>query len=202
LKHSWFIQFVTIIWFWIEITSSTQFWLTFDLSFKSESDSESDLSKIWVRSWSAFWLSSWSVSIDCSSNLSSDNSIWCWYSFRSSFALTDLTSDILIIASTFRFCFFDWYMILKLYSDNFSAHLTCHLVSFLMNMKYFKFRWSMKIKLITSSQVLDLKSVELNWNFFEKVSSRVEKLNSSTWVKLRSLTRQFNSKTQFNSTRY
>ncbi len=43
-------------------------------------------------------------------------------------------------------------------------------------------------RLIASSQVLDLKSVKLSWNFFEKVSSRVEKLNSSTQVELRSLT--------------
>ncbi len=101
--------------------------------------------RFWVRSCSAFWSSSWSAFIDCSSNLSSDNSIWCWYSFRSSFASTDLTSDILISASTFRFCFLDWYMILKLYSDNFSAHLVCRLISSLIIMKYFKFRWSMKI---------------------------------------------------------
>ena len=132
-KHSWFIQFSTIIWFWIKIISSIEFSLAFDSCFESESN----LSKIWVRSWSAF--------IDCNSNLSFDNSIWCWYSFRSSFASTDLTSDILISASTFRFCFSDWYMILKLYSDNFSAHLACYQVSSLMIMKYFKFRWSMKI---------------------------------------------------------
>ena len=60
-KHSWFIQFSTIIWFWIEIISSIEFWLAFDLNFESESDSESnsesDLSKIWVKSWSAFWSS-------------------------------------------------------------------------------------------------------------------------------------------------
>ncbi len=71
LKHSWFIWFSTIIWFWIEIISLIEFWLTFNLSFESKSDSESDLSKIWVRSWSAFW----SSFIDWSSNLSSDNSI-------------------------------------------------------------------------------------------------------------------------------
>ncbi len=141
LKHSWFVQFSTIIWFWIEIISLIKSLLAFDSCFKSESD----LSQIWVRSWSAFCSSSWSTFIDCSSNLSSDNSIWCWYSFRSSFASTDLTSDILINASTFKFCFFDWCMILKLYSDNFSAHLACHLISSLMIMKYFKFRWSMKI---------------------------------------------------------
>ncbi len=148
-KHSWFIQFSTIIWFWIEIISSIEFWLAFDSSFKFKSDSESDselnLSKIWVKSWSAFWSFSWSASIDCSSNLPSDNSIWCWYSFWLLFASTDLTSDILISASTFRFCFPDWYMILKLYSDNFSAHLVYHQVSSWMIMKYFKFRWSMKI---------------------------------------------------------
>ncbi len=38
LKHSWFIQFSTIIWFWIEIIFLIEFWLTFDLNFKSESD--------------------------------------------------------------------------------------------------------------------------------------------------------------------
>ncbi len=144
-KHSWFIWFSTIIWFWIEIISSIEFWLTFDSSFESESDfksdSESDLSKIWIRSWSAFW----SSFIDWSSNLSFDSSIWCWYSLQLLFASTDLTSDILISMSTFRFCFLDWYMILKLYSDNFSAHLACHLISSLMIMKYFKFRWSIKI---------------------------------------------------------
>jgi len=137
LIHCWFVWFSAIIWFWIETISSIEFWLTFNSSFESESDSESDLSKIWIRSWSAF--------IDCSLNLSSDNSIWCWYSFQSSFASIDLTSDILISTSAFRFCFSDWYMILKLYSNNFSAHLVYRLISFLMIMKYFKFRWSMKI---------------------------------------------------------
>jgi len=145
LKHSWFIQFSTIIWFWIKIISSIKFWLTFDSSFKFESDSELDLSKIWVRSWSAFWSSSWLTFIDCSLNLSSNNSIWCWYSFWSSFASTDLTFNILISVSTFRFCFLDWYIILKLYSDNFSVYLACCLISSLMIMKYFKFRWSIKI---------------------------------------------------------
>ncbi len=144
-KHSWFIWFSTIIWFWIKIISSIEFWLAFDSNFEAESDSESDLSKIWVRSWSAFWSSSWSTFIDCSLNLSFDNSIWCWYSFWSSFASTDLTFDILISVSTFRFCFLNWYMILKLYSDNFSAHLAYCLISSLMIMKYFKFRWSIKI---------------------------------------------------------
>ncbi len=57
-------------------------------------------------------------------------------------------------------------------------------------------------RLIASSRVLDSKSVESSWNFFEKVSSRVEKLNSSTRVELRSLTRQFDSKTRLDSTRY
>ncbi len=141
LKHSWFIQFSTIIWFWIKIISSIEFSLTFNSCFKSESN----LNKIWVRSWSAFWSSSWSVSINCSLNLSFDNSIWCWYSFQSSFASIDLTFDILISTLTFRFCFLDWYMILKLYSDNFSAHLAYRQVSSLMIMKYFKFRWLMKI---------------------------------------------------------
>jgi len=101
--------------------------------------------RFWVRSWSAFWSSSWSAFIDCNSNLLSDNSIWCWYSFWLSFALIDLTSDILISVLTFRFCFSDWYMILKLYSNNFSAYLVCCLISSLIIMKYFKFRWLMKI---------------------------------------------------------
>jgi len=43
-------------------------------------------------------------------------------------------------------------------------------------------------RLIASSRVLDSKSVKSSWNFFEKVSSWVEKLNSSTQVELRSLT--------------
>ncbi len=145
LKHSWFIQFLTIIWFWIKIIFLIEFWLTFNLSFESESDSELNLSKIWVRSWSAFWSSSWSTFIDCNLNLLSDNSIWCWYSFWLLFASIDLTFDILISTSTFKFCFSDWYMILKLYSDNFSAYLVYHLISSLIIMKYFKFRWLMKI---------------------------------------------------------
>ncbi len=37
-KHSWFVQFSTIIWFWIKIISSTEFSLAFDSCFKSESD--------------------------------------------------------------------------------------------------------------------------------------------------------------------
>jgi len=55
-KHSWFIWFVTIIWFWIEITSLIEFWLAFDLNFKSESDSESDLSSFyWLQFKFVFW---------------------------------------------------------------------------------------------------------------------------------------------------
>ncbi len=57
-KHSWFVRFSTIIWFWIEIISLIEFSLAFDSCFESESDSESNLSKIWIRSWSAFWSSS------------------------------------------------------------------------------------------------------------------------------------------------
>ena len=37
-KHSWFVQFSTIIWFWIEIISSIEFSLAFDSCFESESD--------------------------------------------------------------------------------------------------------------------------------------------------------------------
>ncbi len=133
LIHSWFIQFSTIIRFWIEIISSIESLLTFNFCFEFKSN----MNKVWVRSWSS--------SIDCSSNVLADNSIWCWYSFQSLFNSTDLTSDILISTSAFRFCFSDWYMILKLYSNNFSAHLVYRLISFLMIMKYFKFRWSMKI---------------------------------------------------------
>ncbi len=42
LIHSWFVRFSTIIWFWIEITSSIESSLAFDSCF----DSESDLSQI------------------------------------------------------------------------------------------------------------------------------------------------------------
>ncbi len=131
--HCWFIWFSTIIQFWMKIISSIESSLAFDFCFESESN----MSKIWVKSWSS--------SINCSSNVLADNSIWCWYSFQSLFDSTDLTSDILISASAFKFCFSDWYMILKLYLNNFSANLVCRLISFLMIMKYFKFRWSMKI---------------------------------------------------------
>ncbi len=47
----------------------------------------------------------------------------------------------------------------------------------------------LQIRLIASSRVLDSKSVESSWNFFERVLSWVEKLNSSTRIELRSLTR-------------
>ena len=57
-------------------------------------------------------------------------------------------------------------------------------------------------RLIASSWVLDLKSVELSWNFFEKVSSWIEKLNSRTQIELRSLIQQLDSKTWLNLTRY
>ncbi len=49
---------------------------------------------------------------------------------------------------------------------------------FVMNTSWLN--WSCWIEYLSSSQVLDLKSVELSWNFFEKVLSQVEKLNSST----------------------
>ena len=45
-KHSWFIRFSTIIWFWIEIISSIEFSLAFDSCFESESDSESNLDQL------------------------------------------------------------------------------------------------------------------------------------------------------------
>ncbi len=62
--------------------------------------------------------------------------------------------------------------------------------------------WSRQVKYSSSSQVFDPKSVESSWNFFEKVSSRIEKLNSRTRVELRSLTRQLDSKTRLDPTRY
>ncbi len=62
--------------------------------------------------------------------------------------------------------------------------------------------WSRQVEYLSSSRVLDSKSVKSSWNFFEKVSSRIEKLNSSTRVELRSLTRQFDLKTRLDSTRY
>ncbi len=48
--------------------------------------------------------------------------------------------------------------------------------------------WSRQVKYLSSSWVLDSKSVELNWIFFEKVLSWVEKLNLRTRVELKSLT--------------
>jgi len=48
--------------------------------------------------------------------------------------------------------------------------------------------WLCQVKYLSSSQVLDLKSVESSWNFFEKMLSWIEKLNLSTWVELKSLT--------------
>ncbi len=62
--------------------------------------------------------------------------------------------------------------------------------------------WLRQVEYLSSSQVLDSKSVELNWNFFEKVSSWIEKLNLTTWIELRSLTQKLNSKTWFDLTRY
>jgi len=62
--------------------------------------------------------------------------------------------------------------------------------------------WLRQVKYLSLSRVLDSKSIKLSWNLFEKVLSQIEKLNSSTWVELRSLTQQLNSKTRFeNSTR-
>jgi len=65
-----------------------------------------------------------------------------------------------------------------------------------------KLDWLHSVKYSSSSQVLDLKSVELNWKIFELESRQVEKLNSRTWIELKSLTQQLNLKTWFNSTRY
>ncbi len=62
--------------------------------------------------------------------------------------------------------------------------------------------WSRQVKYLSSSQVLDLKSIKLSWNFFEKVSSWIEKLNLRDQIKLKSLTQQLDSKIRFNSTRY
>ncbi len=62
--------------------------------------------------------------------------------------------------------------------------------------------WSCQVEYLSSSQVFNSKSIKSSWNFFEKVSSRVEKLNSRTWIELRSLIQQFDSTTRLNSTRY
>ncbi len=75
-------------------------------------------------------------------------------------------------------------------------------ITFITALEAYKLDWSRRIEYSSSSRVLDSKSVESNWNFFEKVSSWIEKLNSSTRVELRSLTRQLDSKTRFDSTRY
>ncbi len=75
-------------------------------------------------------------------------------------------------------------------------------ITFITALEAYKLDWSRRIEYSSSSQVLDSKSVESNWNFFEKVSSWIEKLNSSTRVELRSLTQQLDSKTRFDSTRY
>ena len=61
--------------------------------------------------------------------------------------------------------------------------------------------WSRQVEYLSSSWVLDSKSIKLNWIFFEKVSSRIEKLNSRTQVELKSWTRQLDSITRLNSTR-
>ncbi len=75
-------------------------------------------------------------------------------------------------------------------------------ITFITALEAYKLDWSRRIEYSSSSRVLDSKNVESNWNFFEKVSSWIEKLNSSTRVELRSLTRQLNSKTRFDSTKY
>ena len=75
-------------------------------------------------------------------------------------------------------------------------------ITFITALEAYKLDWSRRIEYSSSSRVLDSKSVESNWNFFEKVSSWIEKLNSSTRVELRSLTQQLDSKTRFDSTRY
>ena len=49
-----------------------------------------------------------------------------------------------------------------------------------------KLDWLRQVEYSSLNQVLNLKSVKLNWNFFEKVLSRVEKLNLTTQVELRS----------------
>ncbi len=59
--------------------------------------------------------------------------------------------------------------------------------------------WSRWVEYSSLSRVLNLKSVELNWIFFEKVLSWVEKLNSRTRIELKSLTQQLNSTIQLNN---
>ncbi len=91
--------------------------------------------------------------------------------------------------------FVNWLWLLK---EKLSHEWKLCMMTFLIT----QLNWSCWVKYSSSSWVLDSKSVKLNWIFFEKVLSWVEKLNSRTWVKLRSLTRQFNSTTQLDSTRY
>ncbi len=72
------------------------------------------------------------------------------------------------------------------YTETSSSYQQCCQV---INKKISDINWSCQVEYLSSSRVLDLKSDESSWNFFEKVSSRIEKLNSRTQVELRSLTR-------------
>ncbi len=49
--------------------------------------------------------------------------------------------------------------------------------------------WSRRVEYPSSGRILDPKSAGSDWKIFGKVSSRIEKLNPSTRVGLRSLTR-------------
>ncbi len=77
-----------------------------------------------------------------------------------------------------------------------------HSEIFILHERWVSLDWSHQVEYLSLSRVLDLKSVESSWNFFEKVLSQIEKLNSRTQIELRSLTQQLNSKTRLNSTRY
>ncbi len=76
-------------------------------------------------------------------------------------------------------------------NDTFDKHTelisNCDVIEEL-NLRWLLKRFKKICRLIASSWVFNSKSVELSWNFFEKVSSQVEKLNSRTQVELRSLT--------------
>ncbi len=110
--------------------------------------------------------------------------------FRTAVSFASL-SFMLMIAD----CFWTWIDVALFAESTLFFVVFRTAVSFALN-------WSRWVEYLSLSWVLDLKSVELNWNFLKKVLSRVEKLNSRTQIELRSLTWQFDLKTQFNSTRY
>ena len=78
--------------------------------------------------------------------------VWYWYLNLSFSAVMRKSLILRIRILIFAFLISDWYMILKLYLNNFFVQRVWQRINFLFIMKYFRFFWS--IKILTNISIL------------------------------------------------